>query len=115
MKRAEQASGETGLDGRVIFQRVSEGNPAMKKALNGWLSDVAAGLTGLVHIFSPEMVLIGGGVSQQDQLLMQPLRELVLQGCMPRFREGLQIERAILGNDAGMIGASRYFWQTLQV
>ena len=55
------------------------------------------------------MVLIGGGVSVQEKLLIQPLREAILRTAMPRFAENLRVERALLGNDAGMIGAVR-FW-----
>ena len=40
---------------------------------------------------------------------MTPLRRRVLQGVMPRFAEGLRVEAATLGNDAGMIGAVRFF------
>ena len=55
------------------------------------------------------LVLIGGGVSAQEELLVDPLRERVLAGVMPRFAENLSLQRATLGNDAGMIGALR-FW-----
>ena len=56
-----------------------------------------------------EMILIGGGVSSQEKLLIDPLREKVRAQLMPRFSEKLQIEAAALGNDAGMIGAAA-FW-----
>ena len=55
------------------------------------------------------MVLIGGGVSAQKELLIQPLRKEVLSRIMPRFRENLRVERASLGNDAGLVGAVRYW------
>ena len=42
-------------------------------------------------------------------MLIRPLRETVLGETLPRFAEGLRIESALLGNDAGMIGAVR-FW-----
>ena len=80
----------------------------MLALLKGWIDDIAAGLSGLVHIFNPELVLIGGGVSAQEQLLIEPLRARVLAQVMPRFAEGLRIERALLGNDAGLIGAARF-------
>ena len=54
----------------------------------------------------PELVLIGGGVSAQEKLLIEPLRRKVLGQVMPRFAEGLRIERAELGNDAGLVGAA---------
>ena len=96
------------LDGRAIFARAAAGDPVMHDALNGWIEDIAAGISGLVHIFNPQMVLIGGGVSAQERLLIDPLRERVLTQVMPRFAEGLRIERAQLGNDAGLIGAARF-------
>ena len=96
-------------DGRALFAAVENGDEKLKSALDAWLDDVAAGITGLVHIFNPELVLIGGGVSAQEALLMAPLRERVLSGVMPRFAEKLRVERAVLGNDAGMIGALKYW------
>lgn len=107
----QEATGETQLNGRVIFDRAQRGNEVMLGVLSAWIDDIAAGVTGLVHIFNPEMVLIGGGVSAQEELLMKPLRQRVLSGVMPRFAEGLSVERATLGNDAGMIGAARFFMQ----
>ncbi len=81
----------------------------MLAVLDRWIDNIAAGITGLVHIVHPELVLLGGGVSAQEQLLMEPLRARVLAGVMPRFAEGLTIRRATLGNDAGLIGAARFF------
>ena len=107
--RAERQTGRTGWNGRMIFEGAAQGDPLLRLALDGWLDDVAAGVTGLVHIFNPELVLIGGGVSAQEELLLKPLRARVLAGVMPRFAEELHIERAVLGNSAGMIGAAKYF------
>ena len=108
VRRAKQAAGEEELDGRAIFSRAKEGDPVMLSVLDAWMDDIAAGITGLVHIFNPEIVLIGGGVSAQEELLIAPLRKRVLSGTMPRFSEGLRVESAILANDAGLIGAARF-------
>ena len=96
-------------DGRTLFAAVEAGNKALQRVLDAWLDDAAAGLTGLIHIFNPQLVLIGGGVSAQEELLLKPLRAKVLAGVMPRFAENLCVERASLGNDAGMIGALKYW------
>lgn len=109
VRRAQQATGDNTLNGRSIFARAKQGDAIMLGALNGWIIDIAAGITGLVHIFNPEMVLIGGGVSEQEELLIQPLRKHVLKGVMPCFAKGLSVESASLGNKAGMIGAVKFF------
>lgn len=107
--RAHEAAPETEWNGRKIFERAAQGDAVLLRVLETWIDDIAAGLTGLVHLFNPEAVLIGGGVSAQEKLLIEPLRRRVLQGVMPRFAEGLRVEAATLGNDAGLLGAVRFF------
>ena len=109
VRRAGEATGEAALDGRTIFARAAAGDPIMRDALNGWIDDIAAGISGLVHIFNPQMVLIGGGVSAQEELLIAPLRQRVLSQVMPRFAEELRVEAATLSNDAGLIGAAKFY------
>ena len=109
VRRARKMTGEAALDGRAIFARAAAGDPVMCDALNGWIEDIAAGISGLVHIFNPQMVLIGGGVSAQEELLIEPLRRRVLAQVMPRFAEGLRVEAATLANDAGLIGAAKFY------
>lgn len=109
--RAKEKAGSEDLNGKEIFRRAQAGDRAMLSVLDAWIDDIVHGITGLVHIFNPDMVLIGGGVSVQEQLLMHPLRERVKAGVMPRFAEHLSIERATLGNDAGMIGAARWYME----
>lgn len=111
VRNANESTGENGLNGKVIFERAENGDREMLAVLDRWTDDIAAGISGLVHIFAPETVLIGGGVSVQEKLLIEPLRAKVLPQLMPRFAEGLNIEAAMLGNDAGIIGAAAY-WLT---
>ena len=77
--------------------------------LNGWINEIAQGLAGLVHIFNPQLILIGGGVSAQQALLIDPLAEKVRASIMPAFAEGLELKSAALQNDAGLVGAVYYF------
>ena len=67
------------------------------------------GLAGLVHIFNPQLILIGGGVSAQQALLIDPLAAQVRKSIMPAFAEGLEVRAAALQNDAGLVGAVYYF------
>ena len=102
------------MNGFAIFERVKSGDKVLTQVVDQWIEDVAAGVSSLVHIFNPQMVLIGGGISAQEELLIAPLRKYVLATVMPRFAEGLQIERASLGNDAGIIGATKYFIENIK-
>ena len=109
IRRCEEKTGQIGLTGMTVFERAEAADQDVLTVLHEWIRDIAAGLCGLVHLFNPEMVLIGGGVSAQEELLIRPLREEVFTRTMPRFREHLRLEKASLGNDAGLVGAVR-FW-----
>ena len=71
--RGAQKMGLDAPDGRAIFEAAAAGNARTLAVLNDWISEIAQGLAGLVHIFNPQLILIGGGVSAQQELLIDPL------------------------------------------
>ena len=88
------------------------GDPTILALLDDWTDEIAQGLAGMVHIFNPQLILIGGGVSAQQELLIDPVAKKVRASVMPAFAEGLEIRAAQLHNDAGMVGAVYYFRQS---
>ncbi len=107
--RTTSAADPAWNSGRVFFGAVAAGDEKAKDILNDWITEIAYGIAGLIHIFNPQVILIGGGVSRQEELLIKPLRERVLAMIMPDFADGLEFRAAELGNDAGIAGAVRYF------
>ena len=98
-------------DGRAIFAAAEAGNETVLALLDAWTDEIAQGLAGMVHIFNPQLILIGGGVSAQQALLIDPLAAQVRKSIMPAFAEGLEVRAAALQNDAGLVGAVYYFKQ----
>ena len=96
------------IDGRLIFKEVAAGNKAVIKYVDEWINYISAALVGLIHTFNPEMVILGGGVSKQKEFFVDKVRDKVLNGVMDNFAQGLSIEAAELGNDAGIIGAVKF-------
>ena len=75
--------------------------------------DLAIGVFNLVHLFSPEVVVVGGGMSQAGDLLLAPIRR-VLDECgadCPSSR--VEVVRAKGGDDVGLRGAT-VFWTEYQ-
>lgn len=107
--RDAQKMGLDAPDGRAIFEAAAAGDARTLAVLNRWISEIAQGLAGLVHIFNPQLILIGGGVSAQQALLIDPLAAQVRKSIMPAFAEGLELKAAALQNDAGLVGAVYYF------
>ena len=118
--RAEQAHPETTMkrfnpaDGSAPFICAAEGDETAKAVVEQYITYVGAGIVNFVNIFAPEVVLIGGGVSAQQKLLIAPIAAKVKASVMPAFAEGLEIRAAQLHNDAGMVGAVYYFRQTME-
>jgi glucokinase len=72
--------------------------------LGRWLGE---GIASLTAVLDPAMVAIGGGVSEADELLLEPAREGFLSQLTGRgHRPELQIRKATLGGRAGLIGAA---------
>lgn len=103
------AAGTPWTNGREVFNAAETGDQKALGILDEWIYEIAIGIAGLVHVFDPETVIIGGGVSAQDELLIKPLREKILELVQPDFADGLEIKAAELGNNAGMAGAVKYF------
>ena len=112
--RAAQEKNPAWTDGRAIFAAAEAGNPEVLALLDAWTDEIAQGLAGMVHIFNPQLILIGGGVSAQQKLLIAPIAAKVKASVMPAFAQGLEVRAAQLHNDAGMVGAVYYFRQTME-
>lgn len=96
------------VNGKVIFELLEAGNEKIKQIVQEWIVHISKGLVSLVHLFNPEMIVIGGGVCQQEARFITPVREYVLSHVMEQFKKGLEVEAAMLGNQAGLVGAVYY-------
>lgn len=110
----EASKVDTGwISGRKLFDAAEAGDERALSVIDAWMDEVAFGLAGFIHTFDPQMILIGGGISVQEELLIKPLRERVKEIIEPDFAEDLEIRAAALGNDAGLVGAVRYLMTVL--
>ena len=65
---------------------------------------LAVGMVGLLHIFSTDKFVLGGGVSSGYKLMEPTILDYIHSHAMPEFRS-VAVERAALGVDSGLIGA----------
>jgi glucokinase len=94
-----------GGEARLLAKALALGDAAAKEVLSDTVEDLAFGLSHVSHLFHPEVIVLGGGLS----LLGEPLR-LAVATALPRFvmevfGTGPQIELAMLGEDAVPVGA----------
>ena len=95
------------VSGRTAFNAMKAGDKVGKKVVDEYLLYLAEGITNMVNIFQPEIVVIGGGVCNEKEHLVEPLKAMVDEGNYYKGENGrTQIKVAELGNDAGIIGAA---------
>ncbi len=68
---------------------------------------LGVGLSSLIYVLTPELVLIGGGLSAASEHFLPAALAEVEQRVQRESRQGLQIRRCALGNGAGRLGAAR--------
>jgi glucokinase len=64
------------------------------------------GLASLTNTLNIQAIIIGGGVSASFDLLLPSLRRTIRQRCFSEIYAGLVIEKALLGDDAGLLGGA---------
>ena len=96
------------VDGRTAFNAAREGDTTAKAVVDQYLTYLAEGITNLIDLLQPEVICIGGGVSNEaDEALLFPLRGKVEKMRYDKDAQvHTQIVKARLGNDAGIIGAA---------
>ena len=102
---AEENGGK--VNGQTAFIAARKGDAAAKQVVDSYIESLACGIINIINIFQPEVICIGGGVSNEGDNLFLPLMEYVDKEQYSRYCDKTtDIRIALLGNDAGIIGAA---------
>ena len=94
------------LTPEVLSQAARQGDPfsiSIWKEVGEW---VGIALAGVVNTYNPDRIVIGGGIAEAGEVLFRPIRRTLKMRALDFPVRGLQVVKAKLGNDAGVIGAS---------
>lgn len=95
------------LTGPFITEAAREGDPMARELLADIGEWLGTGMANLAAAFDPGLFVVGGGVSAADEMLLGPAREAFRRQLTGRgYRPEARIVRALLGADAGLIGAA---------
>ena len=114
---ASLVSGELDrISAETVFEAAARGDTLAK----GILEDVARGLgTGLVnilHIFNPDVIVIGGGVSRNWDYLQPAVQSYIEAHAMSHVHKmGFKLVVSSLGDDVGLLGAAALVWQAFDL
>lgn len=85
------------INGKTVFEALDQNCPVAKKVYDQYVSYLAEGIDSFTLLLQPEVVVLGGAISQQGDRLIAPLQE--------KLGDVVTVKAASLGGDAGIIGA----------
>lgn len=93
--------------GRTAFDAAKMGDKAGLEVVKDYIHYLALGISSFITLLRPEVIILGGGISNEGDYLLKPLREEVYKtvyaaNLMPQT----PIIKATMGNDAGLVGAA---------
>ena len=109
-ERSEGGLGRAAAEGRkpdakLTVELAREGDEDAREVLARIGRRLGVGIANYVNIFNPELVVLGGGFSRAAELVVDPALEVVRERALEPSRSSVRIALAILGVEAGLIGA----------
>ncbi len=98
---------QSGLNGKVVFDCAQNGDKVAMAVVKKYIKYVGVGLVNFANIFFPEVIIIGGGISNQGDNIIKPLQRYVTRNVYGAvYSPKIKVVAATLKNDAGIIGAA---------
>jgi len=105
-ERAVEAGMEDGVTAEQVAAAARRGEPLALSVWDETIEALACGLTSIVNLFEPELVVLGGGVTRSGEQLLAPVRERVRVRAMAPAGAAARIVAAGLGDRVGVVGAA---------
>jgi glucokinase len=102
------------IDARLAVQLAAAGPGDARDVLDHIGFHLGVGIASFVNVFNPEVVVLGGGFARAGDLLFEPARKVVAERALSPAREEVRIVPALLGVEAGLIGAGLVAFEALE-
>lgn len=101
------------VSARTVAMAAEAGIPLARDIIARAAEALGVGLVNIIHIFNPELIILGGGVTQMGAILLDPARHIVEQRAMRVPYEAVRIVLAELGANVGLVGAGALIYHHL--
>ncbi len=98
----------------VVIDAFQKGDVLAGKVIETTLQYLAMGIANIVSILNPEMIVLGGGLFQAGEILLEPLRKEFKKWAQPLAARRVELELTRLGEDAGLYGAGKLAWESVE-
>ncbi len=96
-----------------IYERAKNGDEAARQVFQTVGRYLGIGLTSMVNVIDPEIIVIGGGAAAGWDMFIEPLRAELKSRAFTERGRNIEVVQAERGDDAGLLGAARLAWQKL--
>lgn len=103
-------SANADVSGRNVVDAARQGDALAKQLLDDEARWLGIGFTNLLHLYSPDMIVMGGGISHGFDLLQAGIASTMFERAMPAYRN-VPVVTAQLGHHAGLVGAASLVFQ----
>ena len=90
----------------MVYEAAKQGDAVAKQIFNIVGEYLGVALVSVVNLLNPEKIIVGGGVGQAGDLILNPVREAIQKRCIPTSAAAVEVVPAQLGESAGVVGAS---------
>lgn len=105
MGKAARQLGLDHINGFEFFDNIRRGDAACQAILDEWVERIARLVANIIILLDPEKIIIGGGVSAEEEHLLYPIRKRLAHMLPQGFVGQTEVVMARCGNEAGMLGA----------
>jgi glucokinase len=110
----ELAGDPSNVTGFIVTAAAKSRDPIAIEIMSEVGRRLGEGIAGLVNILDPDVVVVGGGVVDAGELLLEPTRRAFVEAVEgPEHRPTVPLVPAVMGNDAGAVGAADLAWREL--
>ncbi len=95
------------VSGRTAFECARLGDPMAIKVRDRYIEYVAEGICSIVNVLQPEILAIGGGISREGDVLLDPIKAYFAENDYNKHMKKTDIRIARLFGDAGIVGAAK--------
>ena len=103
----------SGLDRKIVIKNYLSGDGNAIRAMEAHFNYLSVGIASLVNIFSPQKVIIGGGIAEAGNFYVDEIAKRVLQKAMPDTSSHTVVVRAQTGDNACLLGCASRVFSTL--
>jgi glucokinase len=104
---------ETGKEPAAWGALATAGDPQALEFWRKYGHYLGVGLTSLVYVLTPELIILGGGIAGSSKFFLPTVEQEITDRVLLPSRQDLKIVTAELGNQSGMLGAAKLAWQML--